>query len=336
MVAAFGLLDLLVAFAPQRIPRLNAIGIDPWALGFTLLLAVLTGIIFGLAPALQASQPDLKATLKEGGTRTTGGAAGQRLRSLLVVAEVALALVLLIGAGLLLKSFTQLRETKLGFNPDHVLTASVTLPEAAYPTMAQVKAYYQQALARLAARPEAQSAGVVSSLPLGNTGAGIRGDLTVEGETTARAGVSASKLAVSADYFRALGIPLLLGRAFDERDTAGAPGVLIISETLASRLWPNESALGKRLNIGFRGETWREVVGVAGDIKQRELGAPPVSALYQPFQQVADNRRWMLEEMSFVVRTATPPQSFAASLRSELQVVDKELPLHNVAVMEQI
>src|SRR5262249_1822640 len=233
--------------------------------GFTLLLSVLTGVIFGLAPALQASRLDLNATLKEGGARTTGGGSRHRLRGLLVVAEVSMALVLRIGAGLLLKRSTHFRETKLGFNPDHVLTASVTLPQADSPAAARVKAFYQQSLARIAARPEAQAVGVVNSLPLGNSGVSIQGSLAVEGESTDRPGVMASKLAVSGDYFRALGVPLLKGRTFNERDTADSPGVVIISEALAHSLWPNEDALGKRINIGFSGETWREVVGVVGD-----------------------------------------------------------------------
>src|SRR5262245_2667951 len=336
LLLAFGTLKLLLAFAPQGIPRLSDINIDPWALGFTLLLSVLTGVVFGLAPALQASRLDLNATLKEGGTRATGGPSRHRLRGLLVIAEVSMALVLLIGAGLLLKSFTRLRETKLGFNPDRVLTASVTLPEADYTTTARMKAYYQQALARLAAHPEAQAVGVVNRLPLGNTGVGIQGDLRVEGEQAERPGVTASKLAVSGDYFRALGIPLLKGRSFNERDGADSPGVVIISESLARNLWPNEDALGKRINIGFGGETWREVVGVVGDLKQRELGAPPAMALYQPYQQVSEPLHWFVREMTFVIRTVAEPRSFAASLRSELQAVDRELPLHNVATMEQV
>ncbi len=336
LLLAFGILNLLLSFAPKEIPRLNDIGIDPWALGFTLLLSVLTGVIFGLAPALQASRPDLNVTLKEGGAGATGGASRHRLRGLLVVAEVSMALVLLIGAGLLLKSFTRLRETNLGFNPDHVLTASVTLPRADYKTAARMKAYYQQSLARIAARPETQAAGIINSLPLGNTGMSVQGDLTVEGETAERPGVRASKLAVSGDYFRALGVPLLKGRSFDDRDTADSPGVLIISEALARSLWPNEDALGKRINIGFRGETWREVVGVVGDVRQRELGAPPAMALYQPYQQVAERLWWMVGEATFVIRTATEPQGFVASLRSELQAVDRDLPLHNVAMMEQV
>ncbi|MBO0859294.1 MAG: ABC transporter permease [Chloracidobacterium sp.] len=333
---AFGILKFLLAFAPKEIPRLNAIGIDPWALGFTLLLSVLTGVIFGLTPALQASRLDLNATLKEGGTRATGGASRHRLRGLLVVAEVSMALVLLIGAGLLLKSFTRLRETKLGFNPDHALTACVTLPPADYPSAARMKAYYQQSLAHLAARPETQAVGLINSLPLGNTGLSVNGDLTVEGEPAERPGMRTCKLIVSGDYFRALGVPLLKGRTFNERDTVGSPAVVIISDSLARSLWPNEDAIGKRIDIGLGGQMWREVVGVVGDVRQRELGAPPAMALYQPYQQVSERLRGFVGEMTFVIRTAATPQSFVDGLRSELRAVDRELPLHNVATMEQV
>jgi putative ABC transport system permease protein len=333
---ASGVLELLVAFAPQGVPRLTAIRIDPWALGFTLLLSTLTGIIFGLAPALQASRLDLNTALKEGGTRGTGSGSHHRLRSLLVVAEVSLALVLLIGAGLLLKSFTRLRETKLGFNPDRVLTASVELPQADYPTTAKAKAYADQSLARLAVRPEVQAVGVVNSLPLSQAGVIIRGVLGVEGESRKRPPVGASKVAVSADYFRALGIPLLQGRAFNERDTADSPSVLIISESLAHQLWPHGSALGKRLDINLPGETWREVVGVVGDVRQSDLNAPLAVAIYEPYSQVSDKIRWFLGDITFVIRTTSEPQNFITTLRSELQTVDKELPLHNVATMEQV
>ncbi|MFL6274208.1 MAG: ABC transporter permease [Blastocatellia bacterium] len=334
LLATWGL-NLLVAAAPQEIPRLNAIAIDGWGLGFTLLISTLTGIIFGLAPALQSSKPDLNTALKDGG-RTTGGALRHRLRNTLVVAEVSLALVLLIGAGLLVKNFMRLRDTSLGFNPDSVLTASITLPEATYPTMAQAKAYYRQALAHLATRKEALAVGMVNALPLGKHGARIQGDLTVEGEAAERSDISASKLAVGADYFQAMGIPLLKGRWFDERDTEDSPGVLIVSESLARSLWPDAEAIGKRLNIGFRGETWREVIGVVGDVRQNEVGAPLAQAIYQPFLQVADSRRWQLGDMTFVARTVGDAPSFSATLRSELQAVDADLPLYDVAAMPQV
>jgi putative ABC transport system permease protein len=333
---ASGILKLLVAFAPQDVPRITAIRIDPWVLGFTLLLSILTGIIFGLAPALQASRLDLNTALKEGGARGTGSGAPHRLRSLLVVVEVSLALVLLIGAGLLLKSFTRLRETKLGFNPDRVLTASVALPQADYPTTAKAKTYVEQSLARLAVRPEVQAVGVVNALPLSHAGVIIQGSLGVEGESKDHPPVGASKVAVSADYFRALGILLLQGRAFNEHDTADSPGVLIISESLAHQLWPHENALGKRIDVNLPGETWREVVGVVGDVRQSDLNAPLAPAHYEPYSQVSDQSRWFLGEITFVIRTTAEPQNFIATLRSELQTVDKELPLHNVATMEQV
>jgi putative ABC transport system permease protein len=335
LLLAFGILKLLLAFAPQSIPRLNAISIDPWVLGFTFLLSVTTGVVFGLVPSLQASRLDLNLSLKEGGTQSTG-APRHRLRSLLIVGEVSMALVLLIGAGLLLRSFSQLRETRLGFDPSHVLTASVTLPQTSYAKTAQIAAYYEQALARLSVRPEVQAVGVVNSLPLGDSAVGIQGDLTVEGEATERKGVTARKLAASADYFRALAIPLLKGRAFNEHDIAGSPGIVIISQSLSQTLWPNEGALGKRINIGLPGENWREVVGVVGDVRQFELAAPPSLALYQPYQQVPEKIRWFVSEMAFVIRTGAEPQSFIPTLRNELAVVDNNLPLHNVATMDQV
>src|SRR5262249_59432792 len=163
----------------------------------------------------------------------------------------------------------------------------VTLPEATHPTAALKKAYYQESLARLAARPETQAVGLITSLPHGNTGLSMRGGLTVKGEPEERSGVMAIKLAATGGYFRALGIPLLKGRAFNDRDAADSPGVVIISETLARSLWPNEDALGKRIDIGLPGETWREVIGVVGDVKQWDMGAPPAPALFHPIQQVS-------------------------------------------------
>src|SRR5262249_16868852 len=154
---------------------------------------------------------------------------------------------------------------------------------------------------------------------------------TVEGEPEDRAGVRATKLAATGGYFRALGIPLLKGRAFNDRDTPDSPGVVIISETLARDLWPNEDALGKRINTGLGGKPCREVIGVVGDVKQWELGAPPAPALYQPIQQVSERLHWLLGQTSFVIRTAPEPLSFVGGLRRELQAVDRELPLHNVA-----
>jgi putative ABC transport system permease protein len=335
LLLAVWILNLVVAAAPQQIPRLTAIEIDRWTLAFALLLSLVTGVIFGLAPALQSARPDLNSTLKEGSRQMVGGPR-QRLRGLLVVSEIALSLVLLIGAGLLLKSFARLRNTPLGFDSGHVLTATVTLPEASHPTMTSVTSYYQQALARIVARPEVQAASVVNSLPLGNYGVRIRGDLTIEGGPTEHPGLWANKVGIGPDYFKVLGIPVLKGRTFTGHDTADSPGVVIVSESLARSAWPNQDPIGKRMNIGFGGETWREVVGVVSDVKQGEIDEPSSASLYQPFLQVAEKRRWFIGDMTFVVRTAAEPESFAVTLRSELANVDKDLPLYNVKVLNQV
>ena len=335
LLLAVWILNLLVAAAPHQIPRLTAIEIDRWTLAFTFLLSVVTGVIFGLAPAWRAAKPDLNSTLRESSGQMAGGAR-QRLRSVLVVSEIALSLVLLIGAGLLVKSFARLRSTPLGFESRNVLTASITLPEASYPTMPSVKSYYQESLARIVARPEVQAASIVNALPLGNGGVRIRGNLTIEGEPAERKGLWANKVGIGPDYFKVMSIPLLKGRPFTDRDTADAPGVVIISESFARIAWPNQDPIGKRLNIGFGGETWREVVGVASDVKQGEIGERSSVSLYQPFLQVSDKRRWFLGDMTFVVRTTAEPQSFAGTLRSELATIDRDLPLYNVKLLNQV
>src|SRR5258705_620011 len=260
----------------------------------------------------------------------------QRLRGLLVVSEVALSLVLLIGAGLLVKSFTRLRATPLGFNSAHVLTATVTLPEASYPGMVSVKSYYQQAFGSICARPEVEAASFVNASPLTSNGVRIRGDLTIEGETAERPGLSSNKVGIGPDYFKVLGIPILKGRALNDHDTADSPGVVIISESLARSAWPNQDPIGKRLNIGFGGETWRDVVGVVSDVKQQEIVEPSSVSLYQPFLQVSEKRRWFLGDVTFVVRTAAEPQNFAATLRSELSNIDQDLPLYDVKVLNEV
>jgi len=335
LLLAFAILKLLLAFAPAGIPRLTAISIDPWVLGFTFLLSVFTGIVFGLVPSLQASRLDLNLTLKEGGLQASGRSR-HRLRGLLIIGEVSLSLVLLVGAGLLLRNFTQLRDTPLGFDTRNVLTASVTLPENSYPKTSQVAAYYQRALTRIASRPEVQAVGVVNSLPLSNSGIGIQGNLKVEDEPTEREDVSASKLAVSGDYFRALGIPLLQGRTFNEHDVADSPGVVIISQSLARSLWPKEEPVGKRIDVGLPGEKSREVIGVVGDVRQWELAAPASLSLYTPYSQVPEKIRWFIGDMSLVIRTTAEPQSFISPLRNEMQVLDNDLPLHDVATMDRV
>jgi putative ABC transport system permease protein len=224
----------------------------------------------------------------------------------------------------------------LGFDSTRVLTASITLPEASHPTLTSVTSYYQQALARIVARPEVQAASIVNALPLSKDGVRIRGNVMIEGESSERKGLWINKVGIGPDYFKVMSIPLLKGRSFTDRDTADSPGVVIISESFARSAWPDQDPIGKRLNIGFGGETWREVVGVVRDVKHQEIGEPSSPSLYQPFLQVSDKRRWFLGDMTFVVRTAADPKALTATLRSELANVDKDLPLYNVKVLNQV
>jgi putative ABC transport system permease protein len=336
LVLGFWLLKTLVALAPSDIPRIDAIGIDRWVLGFTLLLSLTTGVLFGLAPMVRASSPDLISALQEGGARVSGSVERNRLRKILVVGEVSLAMILLIGAGLLIKSFVELRQTPIGFDPGKTLTATVTVPHSTYPTAARARAYFQAALERIAGLPDVRAVGIVNALPLGRDGARINGDFRVDGEPKERRGSWGRKLAVGGDYFRAVGIPILKGRPFDERDTEEAPCVMVVTESVARRVWSDDDPLGHRITIGFSKEPWCEVVGVAGDAKYDDVGERQAPGLYLPYRQVSDKGRWFLAEMSFVVRTGGAPEDVAAGLRSALAQVDKDLPLYSVASMNDV
>jgi len=333
LVAAW-ILNVFRGTLPDAVPRLNTIGIDRWMLAFAAIVSILTGVTFGLAPAWRTAKADLNTALKSGGTRGAGGADRSRLRSVLVVAEVSLALILLIGAGLLLKSFVTLRTRPLGFNPIGVVIANVTLPEASYVTASQVKGYFREALARLQAQPDLQGAGLISALPLARSGARIRGDVTPEGESGERKGLWVNKLAVGGDYFRAMGIPLLRGRVFDVHDNTQAPGVFVISQSLADRLWPGQSPLGRHVSI-WRGEP-REIVGIVADVKQDGLKQGPVPAVYEAFEQVGEARRWTVGEMTFVLRTTGSATLAVQRLRTTLLGIDGNVPLYDVASLQDV
>jgi putative ABC transport system permease protein len=336
LMLAIWLLRLFVVLAPSDIPRIDAIAIDGWVLGFTLLLSVGTGLLFGLAPVARATTPDLNVSLQEGSSRASASAERNRIRKTLVVGEVSLALILLIGAGLLIRSFIELRRTPIGFDPTGTLTATMTLPDATYPTAARSRTYLQTALEHLAALPDVRAAGMINALPLGRDGARINGDFKIDGEARERRGAWGRKVVVGGDYFRAAGIPLLRGRTTNERDTADTPCVMVVSESLARQAWPNANPLGHRITMGFNKDPWCEVVGVVGDVKHDEIADPQTPALYLPVGQVADRARWLFSEMTFVVHTAGAPDNVTAALRNALAQVDQELPLYSVADMTHI
>jgi putative ABC transport system permease protein len=325
-------IDLAVTLIPRgTVPRLSEVHIDPQAFAFTMAVSVATGLLFGLAPAFQSSNFDVITALKTAGITQTVRA---RFFNALVVAEVALAFVLLAGAGLLVKSFMRLTSVDPGFKPDSILTVSVTLPEGGYPASPEMQRFSSAAIERLHAVPGIVYAGAINWLPLG--GNFLSGDITVEDVPQLPSGLVIGKPAVSPEYFHAMGIPLLRGRAFMDRDSAQAPGVLIVTETLARRLWPGQDAIGKRVKLGFGGPTepWCAVVGVVGDVKQLALSDETRPAIYAPLLQAP--RPFLLRNLTFVLRTDGDPATAAAAIRRAIRSVDAELPFDRVDTMRQV
>jgi putative ABC transport system permease protein len=327
LLAAWSI-DLLAASLPEDIPRAGGVGLDARALGFTAAITLLTSLAFGFAPALQSSRADLTESLKEGGRGVGAGAGRSRLRNLLVVTEVALSLVLLIGAGLLLKSFRHLLDVNPGFDPHGVLTATVALPNGSYREEARQSAFFQQALSRIAALPGVAAAGVVDPMPLG--GSMAMNGFSIEGRPAPSAGErpATNSRIISADYLKALGIPLLRGRALSERDHAAAPQVMLINESFARHYFPNENPLGQRIRLTIAPKFVAEIVGVVGDVKHRGLDREAGPEAYVSYLQVPT------PIMSLVVRGASgDPLRLAASVRQAVEQVDKDQPLADVKPM---
>ena len=326
LLALWGV-DLLVSAVP-RLPRLEEIRIDGVVLAFTTGISLLTGLLFGLAPALQAASADLQESLKEGGRQSGGSAARRRLRNLLVVSEVALSLVLLIGAGLLIRSFERVLGDERGFDASRVLAVDLNLPPASSEPAKQI-AFFSALLDRVQKLPGVEAAGVVSHLPLSgnntNSGIKIEGRSWPEDETPL-----ADDRLVSTDYFRSLRIPILKGRAFTEQDREGAPRVAIINESLARRFFPNVDPIGKRIDMNWKSSGWQEIVGVVGDVKHDGLDLPSSPAIYVPFLQAPD------AGMTLVVRSGGDPLGLVQVIRDEVHHVDKNQPLSRVRTMEAV
>jgi putative ABC transport system permease protein len=328
IVAAWGVSGLM-ALSPDLFPRAQEIAIDANVLGFTVLLSLLTGILFGLAPALQASKPDLNEGLKEGGRSSSADTHRPGLRNILVVAEIGLSLVLLIGAGLLIKSFVRLLDEDPGFNPQNVLTMRLSLPRELYSEDNQVADFYEQLLQRARSVAGVESAGLISILPLEPRSYIF--SFNVDGETTPADGEEhyANLRWTSPGYFEAMGITLLSGRYFNERDRISMPGAIIVNQALARRFFPDQDPVGKRLLIpsgqGFRGE----VVGVVSDSRQR-LNLDPGPELYVSALQFPTGA------MTLVARTGPDPASMASALRDQVRAIDAQRPVSAVQTLEQV
>jgi len=325
------LTKLFIAVSPPNTPRFDEIKPDARVFAFTLALTVITGLVFGLAPALQGSRIDLNVGLKEGGRSGSGGAQNTRLRSVMMVSEIALSFMLLVGAGLLIKSFMRLREISPGFNSDNVLTMRVSLLPAKYAEGEPRVQLLRQAVGRLKAIPGVQSAGAVLSLPLGGDTFNVGRALIREGHPATPAESSnAAYLVVTPDYFRTLQIPIIRGRAFTDQDTVQNPKVVIVNETMARQLWLGESAIGKHFTI-WRDEKFpREIVGVVGDTKP-SLDAEAGPQMYVPYAQ---DSGW--GGVSLVLRTNGEPTAMTAAVRNEIRALDKGIPVFNVKTMNDV
>jgi putative ABC transport system permease protein len=325
------LTDVLISIIPEGAPRLDQVGIDFRVLAFAFGISALTGILFGLAPALQASKLDVSRSLKEGG-RSGEGHRRTSARSLLLIGEVALSLILLVGAGLLIKSFLRLQEVRPGFTSHNVLVASVSLPGGKYKDQ-QRPEFFRQLIDRLKASPGVQAVGGGINLPLSASYYNIGRAFIPEGRPlSVDESINGSFSTITGDYFRALQIPLLAGRAFELRDNSEAPKVVIINEAAAKRYFGSPaSAIGKRLIIWRDEKFLREIVGVVGDTKGAALDAESGAQIYVPHAQDQD---WNF--MGLVVRTASDPAAFAATLRREVQALDKDQPVYNIRTMDDV
>ena len=324
---AVGGVDLLLALGPQNIPRLQSVHVDGTALGFTLLLSLLTGMLFGLAPAWHARRISLSDTLKEGGGKTE--ARGHRLRDAFVVAQVALSFVLLIGAGLVARSFLRLQSTPTGFDPQNLLTLRVDLPASRYPKHQQEIAFFSDAVRKIAALPGVESAGAVAFLPFSDTLAGT--DFTIVGRPAPAPGDAPITNVVIAmpPYFSTMHIPLRRGRLFAERDTEEAPRVFVVNETFARRYFSNQEPLGQRLVVDMGDTVPGEIVGVVADIKQTALQESEQPTVYYTYSHLP------IGFMTLIVRSTSPRHQLVA-VTSVIRSMDPELPLAEVATMQEL
>jgi putative ABC transport system permease protein len=333
---------LLVALAPATIPRVQEVGLDQWVLGFTLLVSVVTGILFGLAPALQVSTNNLNEVLKEG-TRGASTSSPHRasLRRVLVVVEIALSLVLLVSAGLLVASIRRLTEVNPGFNPQNLLTANVSFPrkpsstddgtEAGEAAQVQDAAnFLAEVQSRVSRLPGVEAVGAINDLPVAGNGS-VNGDFNIEGRPKYRSGEApvAEFRLITADYFSAIGIPLLKGRTFNQGDGPRAQVPIMINETLARRFFPSEDPLGKRLLV--LDEKPHEIVGVVGDARQWGLDRPPDPEIYFSYSQIAFS-----PSTTLVLRTNVEPGSLSDSLRRAVRDVNHDAPVYSVKTMMQV
>jgi putative ABC transport system permease protein len=332
LIAVWGI-GVVAKFSASTLPRVNEVSIDGRVIGFTFVVTLVTGLLFGIAPAWQLARTDLNESLKEGGGKGVESSGSHRLRSLLVVGEIALALILLVGAGLMVKSLYRLQQVEPGFDSAHALTMRLALPEAKYPEPQRQQNFYEQLLARIAALPDVKAAGAINFLPL--SGTGNQRSFLIEGKPEPKLNVGFRM--VSSDYFRAMGVPLRAGRLIEDRDRENAPRVAVVNETFASVFLANENPLSKRIKLGGARSpfSWLTIVGVVGDVKHGGLDRETRPEMYVPYLQPL-LPGWGPPPMFLVVRSESEPGSLTAAVRGVVKELDRDQPVYSVATMEQL
>ena len=324
-------INLLRAIGSNNLPRLNEVSIDVHVLAFTAFLSLISALLFGLFPAWQASRTGLSQYLRKAPQAGNGGPSWRRTRKLLVIAEVAMSIVLLAGAGLMLNSFLRLKRVSPGFAPERILTIQISLPTVRYKQPAQINTFYEQLIDRVRSLPGVEAAGIGMSVPPNLLA--ISDTFTIEGAPAGKSEPSSPVVIVSSGYFEALGIPILAGRNFTETDRADKPEVVIINESFARRYSPHESPVGKRMKTGGPerpNNPWMEIVGVVGDVKYAGLDAASDPAYYEHYQQAS----W--SDTYIVVHSSSEPRSLATSVRQAVWSLDKDLPIASVNTMEDL
>ncbi len=336
LLAVWGM-NALLAESPLDPLRMNEVGLDGKVLSFTLLISLATGVLFGLLPALQASKPDLNEVLKEGGRGPMQSLRHNRVRTMLVVGEIAISMVLLVGTVLMVRSFALMLNVDPGFNTENILTMRFTLSGAKYPDNQQVATFFQQLRQRVGSLPGVQEAAIINQLPIAADKAEASFEIEgrpLEAESDRESAIADYRM-ISPNYFKAMDIQITRGRPFTEQDGQQAPAAVIINELLARRFWANDNPLGKRIRLA-PGSPWLEIIGVSEEIKNQGLNTTTSQEMFFPHVEKPFGLRGPPRTMTLVVRTSTDPASLTNVVRSEVRALDKDLPAYNIQTMKQV
>jgi putative ABC transport system permease protein len=335
LAAAWAALQVVITLRPANLARLNETSIDAGVLGFTMVLAVITGVLFGMIPALQLSRPDVAGVLKDGGRTGTAGRSRQLARGGLVILQLASSVVLALAAGLLIRSLIELNRVDLGFDPAHVLTAQVQVPATDYPQPADVVRFHRAATERIAQIPGVHAVGSARVLPLART----IGDwsIRIEGRPyVPEENPNGDYQAVTPGYFEAMSLRLVRGRFLTSSDREGTQPVVVINETMAARYWPNEEAIGRQFMMGTDDKPWLTIVGIAGNVHHNAVVEDDRAEMYIAHAQLPEHIGGAPRGMTLVVKTEGDPLAVAGHVREAIRAIDRNLPVSDIRTMDAV